>query len=84
MKGRKSGAIALFIGFLLIVVFVVGLLVDSNPNALKRPYYYNYAIEQFGAFCASIWLPAGIIGLPLLVISLVVSLVRERKEKEKE
>ncbi len=81
MKGRKSGAIALFIGFLLIVVFVVGLLVDSNPNALKRPYYYNYAIEQFGAFCAGIWLPAGIIGIPLFLITLIVSLIRERKEK---
>ena len=81
MKGRKSGAITLFVGFLLIVVFVVGLLVDSNPNALKRPYYYNYAIEQFGAFSAGIWLPAGVIGIPLFLITLIVSLIRERKEK---
>ena len=81
MKGRKSGAIALFIGFLLIVVFVVGMAVDRNPQALARRYVYDYAIEQFGAFCASVWLPAGIIGIPLFLITLIVSLIRERKEK---
>ena len=81
MKSRKSGAIALFIGFLLIVVFVVGMIVDGNPNALKRRCHYEYAIEQFGAFCAGVWLPAGIIGIPLFLITLVVSLIRERKEK---
>ena len=84
MKGRNSCAVLMFIGLLLIVVFAVGLAVDRNPAALRRPHRYDLALEQFGAFCASIWLPAGIIGIPLLVISLVVSLVRERIEKEKE
>lgn len=81
MNKRKSGAIAMFIGLLLVVIFVVGMIVDRNPNALKRPRYYDYTIEQFGAFCAGVWLPAGIIGIPLFLISLVVSLIRERKEK---
>jgi len=84
MKGRNSGAVMIFIGILLTAVFAVGLAVVKNPHALNRPYQYDFALDQFGAFCASIWLPAGIIGIPLLVISLVVSLVRERKEKEKE
>ena len=84
MKGRNSGAVLIFIGLLLIVIFAVGLAMDKNPGALSRPYHYNFALDQFGAFCAGVWLPAGIIGIPLFVISLIVSLVREKKEKEKE
>lgn len=84
MKGRNTGAVLIFIGLLLIVVFAVGLAVDKNPGALNRPYYYDLALDQFGAFCARVWLPAGIIGIPLFLISLIVSLVREKKEKAKE
>ena len=84
MKGRNSGAVLIFIGLILIVVFAVGLAVDKNPGALNRPYHYDFALNQFGAFCAGVWLPAGIIGIPLFLISLIVSLVREKKEKEKE
>lgn len=82
MKGRNSGAVMIFIGLLLIVVFGVGLAVDSNPNALARPYHYDYALEQFGIFCSRIWLPAGVIGIPLFLISLIISLVREKKDDE--
>ena len=84
MKGRNSGAVLIFIGLLLIVIFAVGLAVDKNPRALDRPYRYDFALDQFGAFCAGIWLPAGIIGIPLFLVSLIVSLIREKKEKEKE
>ena len=84
MKGRKSGAVLLLIGLLLIVIFAVGLTVDSNPTALRRQYVYNSALEAFSAFCAGVWLPAGISGFPLFLISLIVSLVRERKEDEQQ
>ncbi len=84
MKGRNSGAVLIFIGLMLIVIFAVGLAVDRNPGALNRPYHYDFALDQFGAFCAGVWLPAGIVGIPLFLISLIVSLVREKKEKEKE
>ena len=84
MKGRNSGAIAIFIGLLLIVVFGVGLAVDINPTALYRSYRYDYALEQFGNFCSQVWLPAGIIGIPLFLISLIISLVREKKEDEQQ
>ena len=84
MKGRNSGSVLIFIGLLLIVIFAVGLAVEKNPGALNRPYRYDFALDQFGAFCARVWLPAGIIGIPLFLISLIVSLVREKKEKEKE
>ncbi|MER2055649.1 MAG: hypothetical protein ABTB30_10230 [Clostridia bacterium] len=82
MKARKSGAVAIFIGVLLIVVFAVGLIVQKNPSALISKYRYDFALEQFCAFCANWWLPAGIIGIPLFLISLITSLVRESKEKE--
>ena len=82
MKGRNSGAVAIFIGVLLIVIFVVGMIVDRNPNALAQKYRYNLALEQFGAFCSRVWLPAGIIGIPLFLVSLILSLVREKKNKE--
>lgn len=82
MKARKSGAVAIFIGVLLIVVFAVGLIVQKNPSALMTKYRYDFALEQFCAFCANWWLPAGIIGIPLFLISLITSLVRESKEKK--
>ena len=81
MINRKSGAISLFIGILLIVIFAVGLAVERDPGFLMRRNSYNIALEQFGSFCARVWLPAGIIGIPLFLISLITSLIRERKEK---
>ena len=82
MKARKSGAVAIFIGVVLIVIFVVGLVCLRNPSAFRAKYLYDYALEQFCAFCVNWWLPAGIIGIPLFLVSLILSLVRESKEKE--
>jgi len=82
MNGSKSGAVGIFIGVLLIVIFVVGLAVDRNPRALSQRYRDDLSVEQFGWFCSQIWLPAGIIGIPLFLISLITSLVRERKNKQ--
>ena len=80
MKGRNSSAVLIFIGLLLIVIFAVGLVVDGNPRAFEMKYRYDVALEQFGQFCSKIWLPAGIIGIPLFLISLIVSLHREKKD----
>lgn len=71
----------MFIGGLLIVIFAVGLVLRRNPGALSRPYRYDLALEQFGVFCSNVWLPAGIIGFPVFLISLVISMIREKKEK---
>ena len=79
MRGNKSGAVAIFIGVLLIVVFAVGLICEKNPSAFVRKYQYDFALEQFCAFCSDWWLPAGIIGVPLFLISMLLSLVRESK-----
>ncbi len=81
MKGRKSGAVWIFIGLLLIVIFTVGLIYEKNPSAFIRKYQYDYALEHFCSFCVDWWLPAGIIGFPMFLISLIISLVRESKEK---
>ena len=82
MKGRNSGAVAIFIGLLLIVVFVVGLVMDGNPRAFEMRYRYDVALEQFCLFCSRVWLPAGIIGIPLFLVSLIISLRREKKEDQ--
>lgn len=79
MKNRKSGAVSLFLGLLLIVIFGVGLTVDQNPAALVQPKKYDHALLQFGTFCSAIWLPAGIIGIPLFFFSLIKSLIQEHR-----
>lgn len=81
MKGKKSGAVSIFIGALLIVIFAVGLAVDRNPNALSQRYRYDMALESFGVFCSQVWLPAGIIGFPLFLVSLIISLIREKNDR---
>ena len=80
MNGRKSSAIAIFIGVLLIVVFAVGLIVTKNPSAFQTRYRYDYTLESVLSFCAQVWLPAGIIGIPLFLVSLIISLVRESRK----
>ena len=79
MRGNKSGAVAILIGVLLIVVFAVGLICEKNPSAFVRKYQYDFALEQFCAFCRDWWLPAGIIGFPLFLVSMLLSLIRESK-----
>ena len=84
MKSRKSGAVSLFLGLLLIVIFGVGLTVEQNPAALVQPKKYNHALQQFGTFCSAIWLPAGIIGIPLFLFSLIKSLIQEHKARKED
>lgn len=80
MKGKKSGAAGIFIGALLIVVFAVGLIASRDPGAFLQSRRYDYAMESFVAFCVNCWLPAGIIGIPLFLVSLLLSLARENRE----
>jgi len=82
MKNRKSGAVSLFLGLLLIVIFGIGLAVEKNPTAMMRPKMYDLTLVQFGDFCSSIWLPAGVIGIPLFLFSLIKSLIQERRSNK--
>ncbi len=79
-KESKSATIAIFIGMVLIVIFVVGLVSNRNPDAFRTPYRYDYTLESFVRFCAEWWIPAGIIGFPLFLISLILSLIRESRK----
>ena len=81
MKSRKTSAVSIFLGALLIVIFAVGLIVENNPSAFSSRYHYDLALERFQAFCRACWLPAGIIGIPLFLVSLILSLIREKKDK---
>lgn len=81
MRGKKSCTVAIFVGLLLTVVFAVGLISDNNPAAFAHKYRYDFALDQFCEFCRNCWLPAGVIGIPTLLISLIISLSRESKEK---
>ena len=63
-------------------MFVVGLICEKDPGAFQRKYHYDFALEQFCGFCRNWWLPAGIIGIPTFLVSLLISLRRESKEKE--
>ena len=78
MKSRKTGAVTIFIGALLTVVFVVGLICSKNPGALLSPRRYDYTLE---AFCRNWYIPAGIIGIPMFLISLLLDLRRDAKDK---
>lgn len=83
MKGRNSGAVFLFIGAVLTFCFGVGVAWMRNPGMLYRSGDYSLLRNQFLNFCGSWWLPLGIIGIPMLLISLIVCLVRERKDRDR-
>ena len=80
MRHQKSGVVAIFVGALLIVVFAVGLIASRNPGAFTRKNYYDFALEQAVDFCRNWWLPAGIIGFPTFLVSLILSLRKESRE----
>ena len=80
---RRSSAIFIFIGLLLTVVFAVGLTVSRDPGALLPKHRYDYALESILRLCAEWWIPAGVIGIPMFLISLIIALVRESREKSK-
>ena len=81
MKQSKGSTVTIFVGALLIVIFVIGLVLQRDPGAFQRKYRYDYALEQFCSFCKEYWLPAGIIGIPTFLISLFISLAREKKKE---
>ena len=79
-KQHKSAAVLIFVGLLLILIFAVGMLTERNPGTFRSRYMYDAALESFLSFCVAWWIPAGIIGIPLFLISLVLSLIREHRE----
>ena len=82
MKTKQSSSVAIFVGALLVVIFVVGIVCSRNPGAFIQKNRYDITLEQFCAFCADWWIPAGIIGIPTLIGSLILTLVREARDKK--
>lgn len=80
-KSDTSGAVTIFIGALLTVCFVIGLIYSKNPGAFIQSHRMDYAFEGFVSLCGEWFIPCGGIGIPMLVISLIVCLVKERRNK---
>ena len=83
-RDRKSAAIFIFLGLLLIVIFAVGRIFSQDPSAFYNRYRVDRALDDFVYFCSQWWIPAGIIGIPMFLISFLLSLVREHKENQKQ
>ena len=81
-KEKKSIYFFLLLGLLLVVVFAVGMICMRNPDAFQNKYIRSFSVTQICDFCVSYCLPAGIIGIPMFLISMIVSLIRESKEKK--
>jgi hypothetical protein len=80
-SARTSGAVGIFLGALLIAVMVIGLVASRNPGAFIRKYRYDFAWESFVSFCQNWWIPAGVIGIPTFLFSLIRALILESREK---
>ncbi len=81
MKGKNSSAVFIFLGALLTFCFGIGLTWSRNPSLFHQAKSYSLVRDQFLAFCGYWWLPLGIIGIPMFLISLILSLIRERKNR---
>ncbi len=83
MRSKSTSAVWIFLGALFTFCFVIGLVYVSNPGALLRGKSINIAWEQFVTFCGS-WYPVfGLAGIPMLLISLVLSLIQEKKDSHR-
>jgi len=82
MKYRNSSAVAIFIGGLLTFCFVIGLVYLNNPEAIWRLNRTSFAWMQFARFCSNWFYIFGMIGIPTLIISLIVSLIRESRNRD--
>ncbi len=82
-KERKAATVFIFVGLLLLIVCAVGWSLERNPGLFRSQYRVDYTLEAFLYFCSQWWIPAGIIGGPMFLISLVLSLWRESKEARK-
>ena len=81
-SARSTSAVAIFIGALLIVIFAVGLIATKRSDAFMQKNRYDFTVEQFVAFCKNWWPVAGIVGIPVFLVSLIRSLVLESREKK--
>lgn len=82
MRDSKPTVVFGFLGLILVAVAVIGFLSLQNPDLLQTRDVRSFSAAQLCQWCAEIWLPAGVIGAPMLIIATIVSLVREHRSKE--
>lgn len=82
-KDRRSSAVTLFTGLLLTAVFGIGLASVRNPGLFQNRYLQDTARDFFVNLCEQIWLPAGMAGIPMFLVSLILDLRRDRKERRR-
>ncbi len=80
MKSRGTETFFIFLGALLTFCFGTGLAYARNPGMLYQRGIYDASWEIFVGFCLKWYIVLGIIGVPMLLITLIVSLVRGKKE----
>lgn len=83
MKSRGSETVFIFLGALLSFCFGIGLAYARNPGMLYQRNSYDLSWEMFVSFCGKWYIVMGLIGIPMLLITLIVSLVRGKKESDK-
>ena len=83
MKSRGSETVFIFLGALLSFCFGIGLAYDQNPGMLFQRYSYDVSWEMFVSFCGKWYIVMGLIGIPMLLITLTVSLVRGKKDSDR-
>ena len=82
MKGKNSSAVFIFLGALLSFGFGIGVAYMKNPGMLIRRGQFDISWEMFTAFCGKWYWLMGLIGIPMFLISLIISLVRERRANQ--
>ena len=80
MKSRGTETFFIFLGALLTFCFFTGLVYARNPGMLYQRGIYDAAWEMFVGLCSKWYVELGIVGVPMLLITLIVSLVRGKKE----
>lgn len=76
-QDHKGTAICVFLGLLFIIFSVLGFSFYQNPGNFLKADRYDLAFEQFLRFCCSLRYAFGAVGIPLFLISLIVSIVRK-------
>ena len=74
---HKGCTVFIFFGLMLIVFSVIGFTFSSNPDNYLRADRYDLAWEQFLHFCAGLRYPFGVVGIPMFLTALIVSLVKK-------
>ena len=75
----KACTVFIFAGLVLIAFFIAGMICSKDPGAFQRADRYDLALTQFLQFCTAWKIPCGVVGIPMFLISAIVSLVKGKE-----